>query len=774
MVGDIENQLGAGSVPEVTDAVRRMFELERRIIEAKYPGDAEKVEATLNRYIQRYPEMEKKLKEDIYGKDAFNIELVVPDLIHEAQLSEFFGTVLDKYSKFSTEAIEKDYINTPKAWFESKSNRARLVLAEATNFNLKEIAAAVINASPLERVVAVGLEVGEKQEAFKEALIEEWQIKFEAKGDEYQAKVMNALSEITQKPFTANLADYDIQDLMGPHTFTNNQDISLGNLNRELGSSFHSKIDEVILLGNENKLAAELPILSEKIGAQQYLALKASAFSLRNNSPFWTAHLRAEHEPLKVLTSSKNPEAILSPGKFDINPDLDRIFREMGIKHGLKEKEVNFLKNLFLDKSLYMNNLSPQLYATTITKAQSGINGKGAIVVGEALPWAIIGRIIATALGARFAVNATMIDTANDMHQEQQEHRLGYKNMFTELVVSAQNKGNEPEESFEGSLDQLFSTYAMTEKSDTVSLLVDIAEDQRIVALKHANLGNQKNEFGIKLLKPQPLNFAYAVIATGVGLAASFSTFSPSVAFPLVGTGMFAGATSLLAKSLFAQKDANVELAHWHRASATGRQFSKNVQDVRDHLIKEKTAGLIPSEAHDEKFDLVKLLEETLVKLSGEELATYGDRLEAIIESEKAKRGSYAEEKTEEPGEYQEMEPLLGPSSERTPEKTEEPGEYQEMEPLLGPSSERTPSMLEEVLPEPRTVAEVTAPALEDTSTEVGIPATLRSSRSEGDLATLTELGKVPTPATGSPKVTSETDRARRSKTTKQKPSFSN
>jgi hypothetical protein len=602
MVGDIENPEVRGTIPEATEAQRKKFSKAAQIISAKYPDDQAKANEELNRYIHEHDGIAATIHNDIYGEDAFNIDLVVPELIHEGQLLDFFKTVLDQYSKFSSEAIERDYITKPKDWFESRSNRARLVLTEATNFNLKEMASAIVNASPLERVVPVGLDQ-DKQEAFKEVLIDEWQIKFEAKGDEYKNHVLAALSEITQKPYTSDLGNYDLKELMGPHTFTENKDISFDNMSNELGTTFHSKIDEIILHGNNNKLAEQLPGLSKDAEAQQYLALKASAFATRGNSPFWTAHLEAEHEPLKVLVASKNPESILSPGKFSLNPDIERIFQEKATKHGLKEKDVNFLKGLFLDKSLYMNNLSPQLYATTITKAQSGINGKGAVVVGNALPWAIIGRIIATAYGARFSVNSTMIDTANDIHQEQQEHRLGYKNMFTQLAVHGQK--NNQESSFENAIDNLFATYAMVERSDEIINQTNKAEIERFYSLQHANEANQKNELGIKLLTPQPANFAYGVIATGIGLAATFASgFNPSTVFPVFGASVFAGSTGLLAASLISQRNANLDLSQWHRASARARQSSKNVQDIRDHKIKERTAELTNGASPRRDYDL--------------------------------------------------------------------------------------------------------------------------------------------------------------------------
>ncbi|MEM9000547.1 MAG: hypothetical protein AAGB24_09810 [Bacteroidota bacterium] len=575
---------------------RKKFTTAEKIIASKYSDDPVKAAVELERYRQAFTAIDATIENDINGPDAFNIKLQIPELITEAQLTEFFHEVLDSYSDFSKKAIEGDYAKNPKEWFESTANRARLVLIEATDTNIQETAKALLEASPLERVVVVGLDA-DKQQELQTALVAQWEEKIAAHTDpeSYRQKVLMAMSPDPEHPITSiDDASLTLETLMGPHGFSTANDISFENLSSELEGTFASKIDEVVLYGASDHLAQQLPRLAEQSGVDLYMAIKSNEFETEGNALFWTASLEGIDQPLQHLTTSKNPGDILAPGQFQLNPDLDRLFERKAQEHGLDAKSTAFLKDMLTKKSLYLNNLSPKLYATTITKAQSGINGKGAIVVGDALPRAVYGSIVATAYGARFAINSTMIDTANDKHQEDQEHMLAYRTLFNALTaaqVTGDTPAAEAHEAFEHSLDRLFNAYNQIENDRQVVTETQQGDMQRLYSLEHANKTNNKNERGISLVRPQPLNFAYGVAATTVGLAFAATATSASIAFPIVGASVFAGFTTLLATSLKFQQVANSRhLSRWHRASARARQSYKSAQDKRDKLVKEYVA----------------------------------------------------------------------------------------------------------------------------------------------------------------------------------------
>ncbi|QCX00680.1 hypothetical protein FGM00_11385 [Aggregatimonas sangjinii] len=577
---------------ETTKMSKGQERMAKKILESLYPNEPEMVKDELERYAKDFDTIDRNITDDIEGPEAFNIDLEVPKLISEPQLKDFFKRVLDKYSAFSKASIENGYKEKPKEWFESRANRARLVLVEATEQNLPEIAKAVLNASPLERVVAVGLDA-EMQSRLKEELITAWEqnVNEQSSPGAYQQKVLQALNDETGQ--TVNrFEDASLNQLMGPHDYSAKTDITFENMRNELDKNFYSKIDEIILYGNTPQLAQELPQLAKNSEAIQSLAIKAAPFNEADNSLFWTAALDGVAEPLAHLTTAKNPGQILETGKFKMNPDFEKIFNERVEEEGLNARDAKFLKEMLTSKSLYMNNLSPQLYATTITKAQSGLNGKGAIVVGDALPWGIMGRIVATAYGARFAVNSTMIDTANDMHQEDQEKMLGYRGMYNTLLVDSINKS--PEEPVQNVVKELVKGFAAIEKDPEIIRQDKQGASERVFSLMHANNTNNKNERGIKLITPQPLNFFYGVAATSVGLGLSITAVGASIAFPIVGASVFAASTGLLAASLLTQKSANsTHMSRWHRASARARGTFKNAQDKRDKLVMDRTTEII-------------------------------------------------------------------------------------------------------------------------------------------------------------------------------------
>ena len=568
--------------------------LAEKILKETYPNNPELVEAELQLLDESIGYLNETVDNDINGKDAFNIELEVPDLISEPQLQAFFKKVLNQYSAFSKAGTLKNYADEPKDWFESKANRGRLVLTEAADTNLSEIAKSILSASPLENIVTVGLDE-QKQAALKNELVAAWETKISTQenSEAYREKIMKVFSENAQEEVT-DLNTVPLSKLMGPHSFTENADISFSNLSRELGSTFHLKIDEMILYGDSPSLAGQLPELAKKSGVIQSLAIKASPFEATGNSPLWTAALDGVDQPFEHLTSAKNPEDILGEGKFQLNPNFEQVFNDKVEEHGLSDLDAKFLKDMFISKSLYMNNLSPQLYATTITKAQSGLNGKGAIVVGDALPQAAIGRVVATAFGARFAVNSTMIDTANDYHQEDQEKMLPYRELFNDLLI--ENINNNKENPLAEAMDKLCASYGEIEHNPDIVNNENKNRKWRVFALSHANETNKKNEAGIKWLKVQPLAFLYASITTPLGVGLAAASVATSIAFPITGASVFLASLGTLTTSLYKQKAANSKhMSRWHRASARARTAGKTCQDLRDKLVSEKKEELLQS-----------------------------------------------------------------------------------------------------------------------------------------------------------------------------------
>ncbi|WP_340200805.1 hypothetical protein [Ascidiimonas sp. W6] len=560
-------------------------DIARAVLERQNPGKPDFVNSELRRYIEREEIINALVHEDIHGARAFNIELEIPDLIYQNQLKEFFSRVLQQYSNFSGQSLIDAYANNPKGWVDSDSIRARLVIIEADN-NIDKIAKAVLEASPLERIVIAGLDEA-KQEVLKGELIRQWEARITTLDPEgsigYEAKLREALELGNEPNITDAMAHASVKTLMGPHAFVDTKDISFENMQRGLDTTFSTKIDEILLYGKDEGLANELPVLTKKSGADQYLAVRAEDFLEGENvSEYWTASLTGE-DALERLTSAKGPNEILSEGGHTVNPTLNTFFEEKGKDHGLKEEDVSYLKDMFLSNSLYPNNLSPKLYASTITKAQSGINGKGAVAVGEALPWGVVGRIIATAQGARFAVNATMFDTANDINQEEQEKMLTYKGMFNDLLLHySKDKSLNKQEVYEKAAEDVFTAYKTIESDKNIIEHNNDAETLRLSSFIHANRTNVKNERGINLIKPQPLSFAYGVVATGVGIALAVTGTAVSIAFPILGAAVFVGFAATLTASLLYQRSANaVHLSRWHRLSARARTSKKNAQDVR-------------------------------------------------------------------------------------------------------------------------------------------------------------------------------------------------
>ncbi|WP_340203591.1 hypothetical protein [Ascidiimonas sp. W6] len=583
--------------------------LAREILQAKYPNDAAKVEQRVARLGAKKDEIERVVREDIYGKRAFNIDLEIPDNINEVQLKAYFKKVLNQYSSFSSQSLHDEYQKKPKSWFESNTTRARMVLIEATDKNITDIGKAILDSSPLERVVAVGLD-DEKQTELKFKLLGLWEAKITqveasetlAEGEaKYGTRLLETLKELNQKPEATRLDDFDLNELVGPHGFTETKDISYKSLQQELETTFGSKLDEIVLFGTDNDMAQELPILSKLADAHQYLAIRSENFAGEEVSKFWTVALKDVADPISHITAAKGPDEMLADGKHEVNPSFEKFFEDKGKEHGLEPENTAYLKNMFVSHSLYLTNLSPKLYATTITKAQSGINGKGALAVGEALPWGAVGRIIATAKGSRFAVNATMVDTANDIHHEEQEKLEAYKDLFDNLLEHYEKDSETVEEAYEKAIDQVFIAYKNIESGKEINEALDNGETLRLQSFIHANRTNITNERGILLIQPQPLVFAFGLAGVGLGVNNAINTFGDNgnnetnnqleentpydeflKKWLVTSLGVYGVSLATTVTSLLSQKTANAyHLVRWHRISARSRAENQKAQDIR-------------------------------------------------------------------------------------------------------------------------------------------------------------------------------------------------
>ena len=629
-------------------AGRKKFTTAQRIAQANHPNNPAAADALTTQYRNRFTELDGHVTDDIHSERSFKLDLVKPELITIPYLERYFKTVVGNYTDFNRKGVEDGYIREPKKWLDSAHNRGRLILVEAKDDNLKDIANAMVNASPLERVVPVGLDEA-KQNELKEDLLVALELKIQAQDNptEYRASLMQAYREEYDRPEATRLNQFELQELMGPHAFSEAKDISFENLQKELESSFSTKVDEIILYGSDDNLAMELPLLSRDATAEQFLAIKSSEFEV-GESPFWTARFVDQENPLELLVDSRHPQDILIeanegmnldreqksiagmvkdvfwPGfdvevipateqNFELNPSFEEAFEGAKDK-GLSDEDVAYLKDIFVGNSLFAPNLSSELYSSTVTKTQSGINGEGAVVVGNALREGNIGRQVATAKGVLFAVNATMFDTANDINLENKDKRQSYKNMFVEMLIqNAKDPSKSPSEVYKSAMSDVINAYAFIEKQKKIKFYGQLGDLYRLYTLENADKTNKRNRIGINLLLPLPLGVGYGASATITGMTLAATGTSASIAFPVAGTASFATFTTILATSLEYQRKANADnLARWHRASA--RAFGSNkvafdqVKKLQNDVIglKKESGGLKSVE------ELVQEMERTM------------------------------------------------------------------------------------------------------------------------------------------------------------------
>ena len=650
----IENELDERGQKQAKKEEKENKSKESRLSRKQYDTAQEILAANdtvidIEGYKSEFKELEQTITGDILGPRAFKLELVQPELISEPYLERYFKNTLESFTDFNRKGLEASYKKNLGEWASSSPYRSRLVLLEVNNDNLEDISSAIIAASPMERVVVVGLDE-EKSKLLKEHLVAKWREKTDISEDE----ILNALTNEQTQSLT--LEGLSLESLMGPHAYIKESTIDYDKLKVAIGEDFSSKLEDIILYGHSNQLAEMLPKLSEDCKIKQFLSIySGDNFNSPDTSIYWAASLTDDVQTsIELVTSSlatdeilkKDQEGVTPPQKntfqkvgnffwpgfdkeviphkrnnFALNPKVAAIIDEGVEKNNLTSKQLEFLKSMFSDKSLYEPNLTDGLYASTITKTQSGINGEGAVVVGNALREGNIGRQVATAKGVLFAVNSTMFDTANDMNLINQTKLIDYKSMFLDILKSEnQNQTVDADTNYKNALLKFIEAFATIENSKSVKARDKEGAYWRLYTLESANKTNRKNRKGINFLAPLPITviggYTLAVVGTiltGIGVGS-----------PILGYVGLAGTTVggvTLFTSLELQRKANADnLARWHRSSARAYGKLKEGLDERKKLQTSYVESMKTKKSHEQIIETLKDLNlESTQKLSIED-----------------------------------------------------------------------------------------------------------------------------------------------------------
>ncbi len=535
-------------------------------------------------------------------KSLPEVNVKVEGIIDRQKQREYTMDLFENQARQTELMARSDYDKNPAAWMQSDASRARLVIIEATDSNAKELAKAVMDTSPLERVLVVGLE-GDRKENFETELQNLWRQKIDASPKEYKEAFQKYFDDLSQD--TGKLvANQTLEELLGPHLQKEDLDISYEAISGEFPDVMET-IEEVLCFGHDNELSKRLPSLA-LTSDLPYMSVRAERPPEDGSEHLWRFSTNDESSFLKrVVAGQSVPNMIKgtdgSPNLVSVSPDFEDCFKLDAVKakmagrggipqeriDNLQQEDLDFLKNLFVDEALYSPYVSPKSVTKIISKATSGVGAKGAKGVGGALMWNLVNRPVSTAKGVHFAVGSMTLDGGNDLLKEDLDKKTVYKKQFDKLLAAALEHGKSPKEALQFATVELINNYCALEKENPVlhNLINDKggAEEWRTIGLEWANKVKKTNEQGIKALKPMMPLFIIGAALGLVGLGLAIAT-TVGVAIPVaVGLGIAItgvtgtlGAGGLMARSMYKQRKANYRYlprANFNFAQANAKQF---------------------------------------------------------------------------------------------------------------------------------------------------------------------------------------------------------
>ena len=533
-------------------------------------------------------EREKRLLEQMLAikKETGAIDGRVSGYIDRDRQESYTMDLFTNQANQSQESSKQEYEKNINSWIESDSSRARLVIVEAEPDNLKQLAKVTFNASPLERVLIVGLTPDMKQDLTSE-LKELWKVKLE-KSEENKAQFQQLFKG--NDNWEDTLEQRTLEDLLGPHLYKDDLDISPKIMNEQF-PHFDVNTEEILCFGKNDELAENLGELGQSIQTGvPIFSVKSKPFEELEGAGLWRSCCKDKDEFIKTIALGKSaPDLIGKKTETDkekstkivyenitIAKNLQELFRLDTLKgvmihqefseqekNDVKQEDIDYLKKILFEEALYPANTSPKAITKIISKSTSKLGALKATKVASALKWNLVDRPVSSAVEVEFAVGAMTLDGGNDLVKEDLDKKNSYKLFFDNLLQTLVEKGVGSREATRIAFAQTVNTYCNLERRNSTIKELERgqtgAEAWRDLGLEATNRVKAVNGLGLKLLKPLMPFFLIGLLLGIVGLGLSFVALPlvASVAISAVGALIVVGATGFKASSMYNQIKAN-------------------------------------------------------------------------------------------------------------------------------------------------------------------------------------------------------------------------
>ncbi|WP_166923268.1 hypothetical protein [Flavobacterium poyangense] len=556
---------------------------------------------------------------------AIDIDVHIKGKITEDKMSSFAENIFIEQAKVMDKTLRNEYDYDLVVWLNSSTSRARFLIIQATDYNAQELGKVVMNASPLERILVVGLE-GPKKDVFEQAVKAQWLERLKNKEKINKNKIKD---HFMRNGYTTAMSDIELiesislKDLLGPHLYINDMNISFDKLSNDF-PHFHVTLEEILCLGKDNALSEQLAYLSLETKLP-YLLVCSEPFGVNEStSNYWRCFAKDLSQFLNQVASGKSAltllgkettgndtyENVILSDSFLNSFTIDSIKATLKMQgateehiQSVEEDDINYLKSLFTDEALYAANVSPQAITKTVSKANAKLGAMGELSEGNALIWNLANRPVSTAKGVEFAVASLMLDGGSDLNKEQLDKKQIYKMFYDKILTGAISCGKTPDEALKFAATELVSIYSKVEKENLFiqNLLKETsgANNWRTLGLEAANKVRSSNTKALSSLKAMPFIFVGGLLIGITGFALGFISGIPAAVGITLGSVGMAGSvasTAITGYSIRKQRQASskyLPLANACFANANSKQFE--VRGVRMHELEKGVADALKS-----------------------------------------------------------------------------------------------------------------------------------------------------------------------------------
>lgn len=524
-------------------------------------------------------------------------------------MEDFANHVINAQASAKKKAIKTSYENDPSAYLNSGANRSRLVIIEDKAQSASALAEMIVNTSNNERVLIVGLDETQQTDLVEELKTKrkkEVESLLKGKSPQKKKDYLNKYAahfNIYDNPLTIEkvIDQLELRQLMGPHIFQNDIDISPYSLGQKF-PQIDTNLEEMICFGHSSKLSEDIVKLAN-IGQKRlpYLSIYSNPknYDKTSEQGLWRYQCKDSNSFLGKVAAGKTSQELLSEENVELSKPFNDAYTKITLDslYGTKndqttdseEKKQNFeaskekIFQFATKQALYEENKTPNTIATSIGKGGSWLAAKGGRAVGNALKFNMIDMPIATARGVDYGIANNNMDGGFDILREHLQSKVQSSALVDIIMEAGFERGGTPAEVVQFALSSAITANLNAEKDPQIKKILGEADKKRALSVIFANKVKKTNDLGVRLLLPKPVLYGLGITALAVGTAAFFTPLGPIVGGVLFGAGLmqFGTHTSLNAVSTFFQTLANkYHLARTSYASARANEKKNEAHDL--------------------------------------------------------------------------------------------------------------------------------------------------------------------------------------------------